>query len=125
MPQKLVWTGSRDMQIKRMRADRASWDAIALSLGISRNAAIERGRRIGARMPPPAFSEPAEDPERPCLPAGHPTSWGLITQGTCLAGEPYVIPQVAGLGLVRRSGTQSALADGTKHEQISDKIDGA
>jgi len=89
MPQKLVWTGPRDMQIKRMRACRASWDAIALSLGISRNAAIERGRRVGARLPPPEYHPPAEDPDRPPLPPGHSATWGLITQGTCLAGEPY------------------------------------
>jgi hypothetical protein len=93
MPQKLVWTGPRDMQIKRMRADRSSWDAIAMSLGISRNAAIERGRRIGARLPPPEYVPTAEDPDRPALPPGHEISWGLITAGTCLAGEPYVPPK--------------------------------
>ena len=89
MPQKLVWTGPRDSQIKRMRAARASWDSIASSLGISRNAAIERGRAIGARLPPPEFRPAPEDPDRPPLPPGHPQTWGLITAGTSLAGEPY------------------------------------
>jgi hypothetical protein len=102
MPQKLVWTGQRDLQIKRMRADRASWDSIALSLGISRNAAIERGRRIGARLPPPVSTPAAEDPDRPPLPPGHPTTWGLITAGTCLAGEAYVPPH--GWKKVRNAG---------------------
>ncbi len=92
MPQKLVWTGPKDMQVKRMRANRASWDAIAQSLGISRNAAIERGRRIGARLPPPDFTAVVEDPDRPSMPPGHEISWGLITAGTCLAGEPYSPP---------------------------------
>lgn len=44
MPEKLVWTGQRDAQLKRMRVEGAAWDAIATVLGISRNAAIERGR---------------------------------------------------------------------------------
>jgi hypothetical protein len=110
MPQKLVWTGPRDLQIKRMRADRASWDAIALSLGISRNAAIERGRKIGARLPPPEFAPAMEDPDRPALPPGHPTTWGLITAGTLLAGEAYIPPCAwpKGSGTIR-----------TKHEQLA------
>jgi hypothetical protein len=31
-------------------------------------------------------------PERPPLPAGHPASWGAITQGTLLEGAPYPFP---------------------------------
>jgi hypothetical protein len=30
--------------------------------------------------------------ERPPLPAGHPLSWGLITQGTVLDGAEYPFP---------------------------------
>ena len=89
MPQKLLWTEPRDLQIKRMRADPSSWDSIAASLGISRNAAIERGRRIGARLPPPEFKPEPEDPDRAPLPPGHPASWDLLTAGTCFAGRPY------------------------------------
>jgi hypothetical protein len=75
-----------------MRAGRASWDAIAAALRISRNAAIERGRRIGARLPVAELSPIVEDPDRPPLPPGHPTTWGLITAGTSLEGEAYVPP---------------------------------
>lgn len=31
----------------------------------------------------------APDPERPPLPAGHPTSWGAINAGTVLEGSRY------------------------------------
>lgn len=94
MPEKLVWTDQRDAQLKRMRVERASWDAIAAALGISRNAAIERGRRIGARLPPPGHVAEVEDPERPPLPPGHRVSWGAIVAGTSLADTPYPLPMV-------------------------------
>jgi len=35
---------------------------------------------------------PAEDPERPSLPAGHPVSWGALTSGTILEGTQYPLP---------------------------------
>lgn len=92
MPEKLVWTDPRDTLLKRLRAQGAAWEAIAAALGISRNAAIERGRRIGARLPPPEYVPEPEDPERPPLPAGHCVSWGAIVAGTCLADQPYPIP---------------------------------
>jgi len=92
MPEKLVWTESRDAQLRRLRAGGASWDAIAASLGMSRNAAIERGRRIGARLPPPQQRPEAEDPDRPPLSPGHPLTWGAINADTCLAGTPYPLP---------------------------------
>ena len=40
-------------------------------------------------MAEPAHSKPNA---RPPLPAGHPESWGLITQGTCLDGVPWPGP---------------------------------
>ena len=30
--------------------------------------------------------------DRPALPAGHPTSWGLLTSGTSLEGSDYPFP---------------------------------
>lgn len=92
MPEKLVWTDPRDSLLKRMRAQGAAWEAIATALGISRNAAIERGRRIGARLPPPEYVPEPEDPEREPMPAGHSVSWGAIVTGTCLADQPFFIP---------------------------------
>lgn len=93
MPEKLVWTDPRDARLKRMRAQGASWETIAAALRISRNAAIERGRRIGARLPPPEHVPEPEDLERPPMPAGHSVSWGAIVAGTCLAEHPYPIPE--------------------------------
>jgi hypothetical protein len=92
MPQKLVWTPAQDAQIKRLRAEGATWDAIAAALSVSRFTIIERGRRIGARRPPPPFTPPAEDPARLPLPAGHPRTWRPLTAGTVLEGSEYPLP---------------------------------
>ena len=92
MPKRIQWTEAQDLKIKRMRAESASWDAIAEAIRVTRWTAIERGRRIGARLPPPDHEPPPEDPERPALPAGHPATWGTIVKGTSLEGMPYPIP---------------------------------
>lgn len=81
-----------DAQVRRLRAEGASWDCIARSLGVSRYTAIERGRRIGARRPPPDHVPAPDDPERPPLPAGHSRSWGCLIAGSCLEGTPYPYP---------------------------------
>ncbi len=92
MPKKIDWTAAQDMQIKRMRAEGASWDTIARVLGVTRWTAIERGRRIGARRPPPDFVPEPESPSRDPLPAGDPRSWSALTRGTLLEGMPYPMP---------------------------------
>ena len=92
MPRKIIWTEAQDSRIKRMRAERASWDSIALSIGVTRWTVIERGRRLGARLPPPEFQPSCEDPDRPAVPPGHAETWGRITRGTCLEGVPYPLP---------------------------------
>ena len=91
MPQKLHWSEATDTVLRRARAEGHTWDNIAALLGVSRWTAIERGRRIGARRPPVEFI-PRPDRFRPPLPAGHPRSWGLLTQGTVLEGVPYPLP---------------------------------
>ena len=108
MPQKLVWTAPTDARLKRLRREGHSWDLIAGELGISRNAAIERGRRIGARLPPPEHRPEPEDPDRPPMAAGDPVSWGVITAGTCLAREPYVYLGIFGLGRSRLASRASS-----------------
>lgn len=96
MPQKLLWSAPNDAELKRLRAEGETWDDIARHFGISRNAAIERGRRIGARLPVrPAPPPAARDPERPPLPPGHPITWGAITTHTLIAGAPYPLPVFA------------------------------
>ena len=92
MPVKLTWTAAQDLIIRRMRVEGATWDGISAALGVSRYTAIERGRRIGAPRPPPDFILAPEDPRREPLPAGHPRSWGAITDGTLLEGAPYPLP---------------------------------
>ncbi len=95
MPEKLHWTDAQDTQIRRLRSEGASWDAIAAVLGLNRWTVIERGRHIGASRPPREFVPPPEDPGREPLPAGHPRSWGVITSGTVLEGVPYPLPVFA------------------------------
>ncbi len=92
MPKRIEWTAAQDMQIKRMRAEGATWDAIAASLGVTRWTAIERGRRIGARQPPIDFVPPPESLTREPLSAGDPRSWDALTRGTVLEGTPYPLP---------------------------------
>ena len=92
MPAKIDWTEAMDAQLCRLRAEGETWDVIAAALCVSRFTAIDRGRRVGARRPPPEFVAPPEDPDRAPLPAGHVRSWGCLTQDTCLAGTPYPLP---------------------------------
>lgn len=93
MPKPLVWTDPHDTVLRRMRASGDSWDAIAACLGISRWAAVERGRSIGAtRKPPRVLPDPdlaeLRNPGREPLPAGHRETWGRIA----LAGAAYPWP---------------------------------
>lgn len=77
-----------------MRAGGATWAAIGVTLGLSRNTIIERGRRIHATGGPSVIACPVRPPEedlnRAVLPAGHPVTWGLLTAGTLLDSVPYV-----------------------------------
>lgn len=80
------WTPARDARLRRMRAEGAGWPEIGLALAVSPDVARERGRRIGAHRPLAAAAPPPEDPARLPLPPGDPRSWGLLTEGTLLAG---------------------------------------
>ncbi len=84
-----VWTPALDTRLRRLRAEGAGWPVIAAALGVSPDIARERGRRLGARPPPAPPPPAAEDPDRPPLPPGDPRAWGLLTQGTLLAGTPW------------------------------------
>jgi hypothetical protein len=92
MPVKLIWTNAQDTRIRQLRSEGANWDAIAAALHLTRWTVIERGRRIGARPPPPDFAAAPDDPWRDPLPAGHARTWGAINAGTILADEPYPTP---------------------------------
>ena len=94
MPLKINWTDCDDDILRECRAARASWADISLLLGVSPNAAAERGRtlkaRIGPRRPPPPPPPPhMRDLGREALPPGHPVTWDLLTAGTSASGTPY------------------------------------
>ena len=86
------WSPPRDALLRRLRIEGATWAEIALVLRVSRDVAIERGRRIGAPRPPCASWPSQEELARPPLPAGDARSWSILTAGTCLEGEPYTPP---------------------------------
>lgn len=92
MPQAITWTDAQDHTIKLMRAEGSPWDAIALAVGVCRWTTIERGKEIGAKLPPIDFT-PSIDMERAPLPAGHVDTWGAMNRGTCLEGIPYPAPR--------------------------------
>jgi hypothetical protein len=86
MPQARAWTDKADSVICSMRGAGATWAMIGVSLGLSRNTVIERGRRLQAAPPPRAvvavvadFDTVSEDLNRAPLRAGHPLTWGLLT----------------------------------------------
>ena len=84
MPHARVWTEAADGTICEMRRSGHSWAEIGRVLALSRNTVIERGRRLRAEAPPRAKVVRAElvmsdDPHRAALPAGHPLTWGLLT----------------------------------------------
>lgn len=94
MPAPLVWSPGSDHALARLRAERRSWDTIARALGVSRWAAIERAKAIGAHAPrhPQDRPAPRAEPGREPLPAGHPVAWAVLTEGTLLAATPYPYP---------------------------------
>lgn len=88
MPQARQWTETADFTICQMRGGGATWAEIGRTLGLSRNTVIERGRRLRAEAPvkvvePVVKEVVSDDLNRGALRAGHPLTWGLLTD------EPY------------------------------------
>lgn len=84
MPQARQWTAIADRTICEMRAAGETWSAIGRRLGLARSTVIERGRRLRAVAPVkplllPKHDDMLGDPNRPTLRAGHPLTWGLLT----------------------------------------------
>ena len=92
MARKAIWTEGQDTQIRRFRTEGASWDVIALALGLARWTVIERARALGAGRRRGGGVGSAEDLERAPLPAGHPDSWGAINRGTALESVAFRTP---------------------------------
>ncbi len=91
MLSKPVWTDGQDTQIRRLRAEGAGWDLIALALGLARNAIIDRARALGVADRSTDVVR-REEPERQPMPAGHAESWGAINRGTSLEDAPFRSP---------------------------------
>ena len=83
-----TWSAPRDFRLRLMRLEGAAWEEIAEVLAVAPDVAIARANRIGARRPPVSLAT-FEDPAREPLPAGHPQAWGVLTEGTWLAGTRY------------------------------------
>jgi hypothetical protein len=92
MPTKSFWTEGQDTQIRRLRTEGATWDLIALALGLTRWTVIERARTIGAERRPANAVGNLDESARDPLPAGHVDSWGAINQGTSLEDAPFQTP---------------------------------
>ena len=92
MPRKTVWTEGQDTQIRRLRTEGATWDIIALALGLARWTVIERARAIGAEKPPANAVAILDESGREPLPAGHATSWNAINRGTTLERVAFRTP---------------------------------
>ena len=92
MPRKTVWTEGQDTQIRRLRTEGATWDVIALALGLPRWTVIARARAIGAERPPANAVAVLDESGREPLPAGHVESWGAINRGTSLEDVPFQTP---------------------------------
>jgi hypothetical protein len=94
---RLTWTAQADQRLAKMREQGASLRCMARAFGLSRSVVTARARAIGLEIPtkPELLPRPAYElsDNRDPLPAGHPISWGLITQGTSLEGNPYTPPQ--------------------------------
>jgi hypothetical protein len=92
MRRKAVWTSGQDTRIRRLRTEGASWDLIALALGLARWTVIERARAIGADARPAQATALQDELERQPLPAGHVDSWGAINATTSLRDVPFKTP---------------------------------
>lgn len=80
------------MQIRRLRTEGASWDVIAVALGLARWTVIERARSIGAERRPANAVAVLDEADRDPLAAGHAASWGAINRGTALEDVPFQTP---------------------------------
>jgi hypothetical protein len=112
MPKALVWTRDQDQVIINMRRNRDSWAAIGFALGISRNTAIDRGRRLGAQLgdePPKDVLETPEERSKRILKEMMPFP---IEPPDC--GPPHRVCQ-AGVGSVHISCDKPVLRPGVSY----------
>ncbi len=94
MPRNPVWTEGQNTQIRRLRTEGASWEVIALALGLTRWTVVEHARAIGVERPPANAVAVLDEADRQPLPAGHADSWGAINRGTSLEDVPFATPDI-------------------------------
>jgi hypothetical protein len=93
MVAKVEWSAALDARLRALRQAGLSWSLVAGELRLGRYTVIERGRRIGARGPRRAVAAAeTEARDRTAWPPGHPVTWGVLTEGTVLAGQAYPYP---------------------------------
>jgi hypothetical protein len=103
----LIWTADADDRLKSLLDGGMSLRALAKAFGVGRQAIHQRAIKCGLVKPseaglfPPSKISKLEislvDLAREALPAGHPASWDLINQGTCLEGNAYSEPDAGRL----------------------------
>ena len=86
------WTSSMDSVLRELRSKGTTWDEIARAMRLSRNTVLERARKIGARQRQAVPQKAVEAADRPARPAGHPLTWGLLTENTPIEGGRYPYP---------------------------------
>ncbi len=95
MPLKLHWTERQDRALRQLRAVGTSWEVIAKACGVSRNAALERAKKLHIRVARPSTVKSSiaaiapELSDRLSLAPGHAVSWAVLTEGTLLQGERF------------------------------------
>ncbi len=93
MVAKVEWSAALDERLRALRQAGLGWTLVAEELRLGRYTVIERGRRIGARRPRRAAGDADADArDRTAWPPGHPVTWGVLTEGTVLAGQTYPYP---------------------------------
>ena len=99
MPIPLVWSMGQLGQMQFMRAAGHKWSDISIAVGFSVSTCRQKARSIGCfEIPRPIAVEKLPEINHAdawICPPGHPVSWGAITAGTILAGEPYPLPVFA------------------------------
>ena len=82
------WTPDRDDKVRELAASGVSKANIAVALDVSKGRVQQRMRTLRVKVTQDVAGVAMLLPHLPKS-AGHPVTWGAITAGTILAGEPY------------------------------------